>query len=264
MSGEDKLYHCRKVSAEVIDAFIAALEDGAHDGHVSMDYIHKLADIFLRDNNPIEGRIVSIREECETDYHRVQLEDMRKEVLGRVIVRTFSFMLDYASSGISRSQLPQFFLAIKMIVGVDMYEALEADCREIIAAYPKINGRVPWDDFYNDERILYILEQVQVSVARSFKKFEARMDWFLLVMNSSCDDISISSNVFLGNVGPIKKEKRGQFGRAHLFRILKAFFSNRHPANMKEEERAGFQERWGVSVDKIFAPIFVELSKSSE
>jgi len=251
---------CHKTGGIAIRAFAAALAEQAVGGQVSVSTIRRLCDVLSQWQGPLAGHYANAEHGCVTQFTVEQEARHRANYLGRVVVKTFSHLLGEPESGISRDHLTPFLSAVQIILGEDTHTELQAKCAEIIEELPQKNRLTPWDEFFSHPQTALILEQVLVSIAKTFQRFETRKDWFLIVMNSTPNSKSIGSTALVAKSGPQIKQT-AEFGEAHLMRLLSALFAGMHPASMTEQAKTDFQSRWGTSVEDLFGPLFVEISK---
>lgn len=253
-------YHCQLMAGVAIKAFATALEERAVNGQVAIPVIRRLSDVLSQIPGPLARHYARVEENCGTNFALQQLDRQRTNYVGRIAVKTFSHLMADPSSGIGRKHLGSFFSALRMIQGEEVYADLQDKCAMIVATLPHKNGTVPWGDFYAHPEVMLILEKIQVSVARTLRRFEPRKDWFLIVMNTTHTSQSLGSTTFIGKSGPASVSVQ-EFGEIHLMRLLSAMFANVHPSALGDEDKAAFLSRWGVTVEAMFGPLFVEIAK---
>jgi hypothetical protein len=168
-----------------------------------------------------------------------------------------SDLLDAPGSGIERKHLPQFFAAMRMMLGDDLHAELKARTKLIAETHRGDDGLISGDGLYADPRARVVQERVLVSIARSFRRFEPRKDWFLIMMDSSPTAVSVASNAFV----PKKPEDKAthQFSERQMVHLFEALFQTVHPSTYDDAQRADFVERFGSDPQTVFGPFFVEL-----
>lgn len=248
---------CRQTSAVAIRTFLDLMEEAAVDGRIGLDQARRIAEAIIGAEGPITAVYARAEAGCEDAFTIRQIDGLRRDRLGRLMARPFAHLFDEPGSGIERKNLPQFFTAIRMILGDDEYEARKARCGEIAEGCRDADGMVDWNRFHVDSEAAAIREQVQVAIARSFRRFEPRVDWFLIVMNSTTSAISLGSSAFI----PRKAEDKPahEFTERNFCRLFEALFADWRPENVDEARRAAFEKRWGSPPGKIFGPLFVDL-----
>ena len=149
-----------------------------------------------------------------------------------------------------------------MMLGEEAWESLKARATIMAQAHRNEDGQVDWPQFHTDPEGLVMLEQIQVAVARSFRRFEPRKDWMLVVLNSNPNSVSIGPNVFI----PKNADEKVQFAftQTHLSTVLLAFFDSTRLEVFVEARTKVFEAKWGVKPQKVFGPFFVELLSLSQ
>ena len=253
---------CRGVSGVAIRALIDLLDESATDGVVTMDVVRRIANAVLSARGPLSEYYAHWEEGCDSAFALRRIEKQRVDFIGRIITQPFHALLDERNSGVERKHLPQFFAAVRMIVGEEPFDLLRTRANQAAERHRTEEGMVAWDDFYRDYDVVAIFEHLAVSVARSFRRFDPRRDWFLIIMNSSPSSISTASNAFI----PKKAEDKvtREFSEGHMVRLFQAFFSEFRPETFLPERKAVFMERWGSEPEKVFGPIFVNLLTMSQ
>lgn len=258
-SGIESGARCRRTAGIAVRAFIDLMQEAAVDGWVSLDSVRRIGAAVMAAGGPLAAAYGRAEIGCEATFAMIATERQRVDYLGRLVTARFAQLLDQAGSGIERKNLAQFFSAMRMILGEDVFETLRTRCAVLVEAHRQAEGLVDWEAFYVDPDARLVVEQVLVTMARSFRRFEPRCDWFLIIMNSSPSSISLGSNAFV----PKKAEDKvtRSFTEVHLTRLFEALFADMRPEAFDEPRRAAFAERWGTEPEKIFGPLFVELRR---
>ncbi|CAA7615773.1 conserved hypothetical protein [Candidatus Terasakiella magnetica] len=248
---------CRGAAGVAINALIDLLDESATDGQVSMDVVRRVAAAVLSARGPLSDYYARWEEGCDASFTLRRIEKQRIDFIGRILTQPFAALFEDEDSGIDRKVLPQFFAAVHMIVGTEPFDALKARANLAAERHHTPEGMVAWDDFYRDFDVVQIFEHLAVAIARSFRRFEPRRDWFLIVMNSSPNSISTASNAFI----PRKSEDKmtREFSEIHMCRMFRALFSEFRPETFPAERKEAFMERWGAEPEKVFGPLFVSL-----
>lgn len=248
---------CRGVAGIAVRALIDLLDESAVDGAVSMDVVRRIANAVLSARGPLSDYYANWEDGCDSAFALRRIERQRTDFIGRIVTQPFALLLDDPDSGIERKNLLQFFAAVRMIIGEEPFEKLRTRANEAAERHRTPEFAVAWDDFYRDFDVIQIFETMAVAIARSFRRFEPRKDWFLIIMNSSPSSISTSSNAFI----PRKAEDKltREFGETQMSRLLLALFSQFRMETFTPERKAGFMERWGSEPEKVFGPLFVSL-----
>lgn len=248
---------CRATAAVAVRALLDLIDEAAVDGHVSVESARRIGAAVLSASGPLSSHYCRAESSCEAAFELVLVERSRIDTLGRLLTHSFAHLLDDPVAGIERKHLAQFFAAVHMILGEETREALKARCGATADRYRTGEGLVVWDEFYEDDEAALILEQVLVTIARSFRRFDPRKDWFMIVMNSNPSTVSLGSNVFVAKK-PEDKVVR-EFSDIHLCRLFKALFASVRMDTFDDPRRRAFTARWGSEPDKVFGPLFVEM-----
>lgn len=253
---------CRSVAAVAILALTDILEEGAVDGMVSMNEVRRVAKAVLAARGPLGEHYALWEDGCDAAFTLRRIERQRVDFIGRILARPFSDYFDDKASGIERKHLPQFFAAVRMIVGTEPFDVLRARAGSAAERHRTPDGMVGWPDFYADADVKMVFEELLVTIARSFRRFEPRKDWFLIIMNSSPSSVSTASNAFI----PKRQEDKvlREFTELHMARMFQALFASHRPDTFTPERRAAFVERWGSEPEKVFGPLFVSLAQLAQ
>lgn len=250
---------CRNTAGVALRAFLDLLEEAAADGKVSVETARRIAEAVMAAGGPIAAIYARAELACDEAFSIRRIESQRHDRLGRLIVHPFAHLLDTPCSGVERKNLPQFFTAIRMILGDEAHEALKARCAVLAEMFRTPEGIIDWERVYDDPEAALIREQVLVAIARSFRRFEPRVDWFLIVMNSTATAVSLGSGAFI----PRKADDRPaqEFAERSFCRLFHALFAGCRPEDYDTAARAAFAERWGAPPEKVFGPLCVDLKR---
>lgn len=249
--------HCRSMAVQALKAFLAALERHATGGMVSMDHARRTAAALIAADPAMAALFARSEAHCEASFALANVERQRHDHLSRLITRPFAHLLDDPATGLERRHLGQLFAAIRMMLGDDTHAELKGQAAVIADDHRGGDGLIEWDAFYGDRRCRALLETVLAAVAKSFRRFEPRKDWFLIMMNSTPNSVSVGSNAFITR----KPEERvkGQFSEVHMVRLFDAMFDPMRPNHFDGASRAAFTDRVGATPESVFGPIFVEI-----
>ena len=253
---------CRQTAGIVVRAFVNLMEEVAVGGQVSLDDVRRIGEAVMAAGGPLASFYSRTESRCETGFAMAAVERQRTDFFGRLICSTFEHLLDQKDSGIQRKNLQQYFAAIRMMLGEDTHEEMKSRCTWLVERNRDEAGLIDWPRYFADPESRQVIEQVLVTVARSFRRFEPRKDWFLIVMNSSPSAVSLGSSVFV----PKRQEDkvtRG-FNDIHMVRLFEAMFASMRSETFDPERRKAFVERWGSEPEKIFGPLFVEILRMSQ
>jgi hypothetical protein len=248
---------CRNVVSVAVRALLDLIEESAEDGRVSMDVVRRIGHAVMSAQGPLSSLYTQTQHNCQATFELHAIERKRTDFLGRIVTQPFSELFDDPKSGVERKHLPQLFAAVRMMVGEEVYDDLRAKATDSAEQHRTVEGPVDWESFYADPLTAAVREQVLVTMGRSFRRFEPRKDWFLIVMNSNPSSVSLGSSVFIAKK-PEEKAVR-EFTELNMCRLFKALFASVRPDAFDDSRRRAFTERWGSDPEKIFGVMFVEL-----
>ena len=253
---------CRQTAGIVVRAFVNLMQEVAVEGKVSLDDIQRIGAAVMGAGGPLANFYARTETRCEAGFAMAVVERQRVDFFGRLICSTFEQLLDQPGSGIQRKNLHQFFAAIRMMLGEETHEELKSRATWLAERNRGEDNLIDWVRYFADPEARLLIEQVLVTVARSFRRFEPRKDWFLIVMNSSPSAVSLSSNVFV----PKRQEDKvtRAFNEIHMVRLFEAMFASVHADTFDPDRRKAFVELWGVEPEKVFAPLSVEILHMSQ
>ncbi|MBX9633710.1 MAG: hypothetical protein K2X44_01895 [Magnetospirillum sp.] len=249
--------HCRSMAAQTLKAFLAALERQATGGMVSVEVARRIAAGLVAVDPAMADAFVRSEAQCGATFALANVERQRHDHWARLITRAFAHLLDNPATGMERSHLGQLFTAIRMMLGEDPHTELKNRCAAIAEDHRGADGLIDWSGYYGDARAREVLETVLATMAKSFRRFEPRKDWFLIMMNSTPSSVSLASNAFVAR-RPEDRSK-GQFTEGQLVRLFEAMFEPMRPNHFDADGRAAFTHRMGASPEALFGPFFVEL-----
>ncbi|CAA7618341.1 hypothetical protein [Magnetospirillum sp. UT-4] len=248
---------CRKVSGVAVRVLLDLLRELAVDGKVALADAERVAEAVLGSEGPIATVYRNTGLGCEAAFSRVAIERQRHDALGRLIAEPLEPLLD-VPTGIERRRLGQLFLAIRMMLGEEEYEALRVRAAEMAKRHREA-GMVDWPAFHGDPEAALVREHVLVGIARSFKRFDARRDWFLVVLNATPSAVSLGSTAFT----PLPPEERAKlaFTEGHMARVLDALFAALRIDTFDSTRLREFSKRWNMAPEKMLNPFFLELAR---
>jgi len=250
-------HRCRDVVGVAMRAFLNLLDGASHDGTIPVEEVHRIAKAVMGADGALLAYYDRYSAACSTVFDIAKIERQRSDFFGRVVTQPFVGLLDDPASGISRKTLPHYFAAVRMMVGEEVYTDYKDRCTAIANEIRANAETIPWESFYADPRTLLILEETLAAIARSFRRFEARKEWFLIVMNNDPHAISLASNVFVTkSQGTALAEG---FADEHFVRLFRALFASVHPSHFDPPRHAAFVKKYRTTPETLFGPLFVEI-----
>ena len=234
---------CRANWEPVLKNFLALLDRASSNGSIDMTQVHRLAAAFLQAQGTLAEMFARSENGCNDAFVTADMERKRQDHFGRLIARPFASLFVDPKDGLERRHLPQFFTAIKMILGDETHADLRSRTKLIAEAHRGENGNINWEAFHSDRRAILILDRVRLYVAKSFRRFEPRKDWFLLVMNQAHNSVSLASNAFVAKAAP--ERDIPPFTERHMMRMLQALYEECDPKVLNQERKAGLAQAGG-------------------
>ena len=179
----DEGIRCRQMAKMALGIVMRRLEGEASGGVVSLEQLRNVAEGLSCDNALLTACCDKMERDCLADFTARRYASLRRNCFGRAIVKPLSALLNSGSYGLERSHLPQFFVALRMMLGNETHDHLCLRAEQAAARCRDKQGCVSWEAYYEDRDVKDIVETVLVAVARSFTRFEMRQDWLLTVMN---------------------------------------------------------------------------------
>ncbi|HXP95931.1 MAG TPA: hypothetical protein VN809_04410 [Telmatospirillum sp.] len=251
-------HRCRDVVVLAVRAFLDLLDTTATGDTISVDAVRRIAHAVMNAEGALSTYYDLHAMGCAAFFELVKSERKRTDFYGRVITEPLVPLLNDPTSGIERKNLPQFFSAVRMILGDDVYTEYRDRCIRVANELRGGSNLLLWPEFFLDRRTLDILEETLVTIAHSFKRFTPRMDWFLIVMNTDPKSVSLGSTMFIQR-NPDEKLEHA-FVEANFVRLFRALFAAVHPEKYDKTERAAFKAKYGAPPETVFGPLFVELA----
>ncbi len=244
----------RNTANELLDAFIRAVEQTHADKPIGAAELRRVAEalkaspdfdaLYDRAYQELQGQALAQALAVERDAQRV-------EMFHRVVTHPLDELLD--EEVIARDALPNFFNFLRLVLG-DEVDALQERC---VAAHDEIKAkagdRFTWDMLYADDRAKLVLYEVLARVADAFKRFDARKEWFIGLMQYAPATIGVASNVYVPN----PKAKTWSFGPEEFTQMFRHLF--RPVRDMSAADKALFTQKLGRTPEDTFTPLFRQI-----
>ncbi len=182
----------RQLAATVVGTILQRLstEAARQGGSLSIADIEALRLEF-------EGKIGALQkvfEQSFEDYVKVReraaQEQARRYPFDRLIVQRFApvFTSDggpsFAEGGLSRRMLPGFFMAMNMLLGHDIIDVYQEQCRRLVARVKAAHGnRLDWADVHADDEARTLTNDAMVTMAPHFEDLRRRGTWMVELIN---------------------------------------------------------------------------------
>ncbi len=251
MSAEGRT-EMRQIAEQMLSAFLRWAEEHHGGAAVNVPLLSAVRDDFVRSApfhrfiRQAHGRLL---EAAAVELLRHKRKDPFQRLLTHPMAEAFE------SGALSRGILPNYFSFLHLVLG-DSRETLTGRCLEILN---ELRAPDPldfsWDGFYEDRRAKEILWFVLVRIAETFKRFEARRDWFIALMQNHPQAVSVGPSAFV----PLhQSEEVAPFGIGEFRTMFSCLFEplRRLPA----AERADFQRSFGAPPEQLFAGLYTNLA----
>ncbi len=166
-------------------------EARAKGGYLSVADLKKLNKDFEKKTTELEVAIEKSLDDYVLDHERKSWHNSRKRPFDRMIVKTFSHLLEDESHRIRRSEhvsrrmLPGFFIALNLMLGTDIRDSNQGKCRAIVKLVSRQNGNnFDWDHIYENEDTRAIVFDALIDIAGNFTDLDKRRDWFIDLVNA--------------------------------------------------------------------------------
>lgn len=244
----------RDAANELLDAFIRVVEQRHPRTPVDAAELHRIADalkaspdfdaLYDRAYGELQNQALAHALALERDAQRV-------EMFHRVVTHPLDPLLD--SGVIDRDALPNFFNFLRLVLG-DEVDAFQERC---VAAHDELKAAAgdgfTWDMLYGDDRAKLVLYEVLMRMADAFKRFDARKEWFIGLMQYAPTTIGVASNVYVPN----PRAKTWAFGDTEFTQMFRHLF--RPIREMSDADRALFQAKLGRAPADVFAALFRQI-----
>jgi hypothetical protein len=183
------------------------------------------------------------------------LRQRRADPFQRLLAHPFT---DLFSEGLlSRDVLFNYYSFLHLVLG-DTRESLSERCEAIVAELKEPDPLAfSWDDLYDDERAKLVLWTVLTRINETFRRFDARRDWFIGLMEHRPQAISLGSNAFLPRH---PNDEARSFGVNEFNLMFGALFGPlRH---LSGPDLLAFERNFGSAPQRLFGSLLRELEIS--
>lgn len=182
-----------QLAQSVVSTFTSRLteEANAKGGYLSVQDLHALNKEFEQKTEELKTVFKKSFEDYVSAREKASWDQARKFPFDRMIVKTFSYMLESdsrklrRSDSVSRRILPGFFMALSMVLGPDKMEAYQGKCRAVVKLIKKAYGdKFEWEDIYESDDARAIVIDALIDVAHGFDDIDKRAEWFIDLVNT--------------------------------------------------------------------------------
>lgn len=212
-----------------------------------------------------EGKIEALQKVFELSFEeyvkareRASWEQARRYPFDRLIVERFAplFASDggpaLAEGGLSRRLLPGFFMAMNMLLGHDITEVYQEQCRRLVAKIKEAHGnRLDWMDVYGDEAARTLTNDAVVAMVSHFEDLRRRGNWMVEVINGHLAPPDV------GREGP--EVETWQLGERGFIRLVNALYSDIRERMTTETGRLRLTRAYGADTVAALADLLKRL-----
>ena len=160
----------------------------------------------------------------------------------------------FAEGRLSRDVLVNYFSFLHLVLG-DARDALTERCVAVVAELKEPDALdFSWDIFYDEPRSKIILWTVLARIAESFRRFDARRDWFIALMQHRSQAISLGPNAF---VPRHPSDDPQAFGDEQFKLMFAALFGPLR--DLSRQDSLAFERHFAVAPERLFGPLLNEL-----
>ena len=183
------------------------------------------------------------------------LRQKRSDPFHRLLVHPLTGALE--DGRLSRDILLNYFSLLHLVLG-DARDTLSEQCSAILKELRDPDALAfSWDSFYQDPRAKQVLWVVLVRIAESFRRFDARRDWFIGLMQNRPQAVSLGANAFLPRHSSEPSQLFGVTEFNLMFGLLYAPLRD-----LSRTEAAAFVHHFGASPEQLLGSFFAELEAS--
>lgn len=241
----------RRIVDRLLADFLHVVEESHHGAPVDGAQLRQAAQAFS--NSPQLSRLLSQSHQRLLEAAEVELIRQRRgDPFQRLLAHPFS--AHFVDGRLSRDILANYFSFLHLVLG-DTRDTLTQRCIEIVAELKEPDALAfSWDSFYDDPRSKLILWTVLARIAESFRRFDARRDWFIGLMEHRSQAISLGPNAF---VQRHSSEEPRAFGVEEFKVMFAALFGPLR--DLPRPDVLAFERHFGGVPDHLFGPLLAEL-----
>jgi hypothetical protein len=235
----------QRFAESVVEAFLQQVKDSEHadQAEASREFFASrqcadLVDRFMR----------SFAQALATDL----MQERRADPFRRLLCHPLTELLDQGA--LSRSLLGNYFSFLHLVLGDDQ-ESMTQRCQQIIDqlhSHPQFS----WDLFYDNERAKLVLWQALMRVQDTFKRFDARRDWFIGLMQNRPHSVSLGTHSFM-TLPRSDEEDQASFGVTEFNLMFGALY--RPLLSLNGADQAAFSTTFGAPPEKWIRPLVDQL-----
>ncbi|MCA1940578.1 MAG: hypothetical protein LDL26_06225 [Caenispirillum bisanense] len=251
-SGEKYL---RRMTGQILDALVASVLAKAKGGTVDVATLRSVAEA-LKSNPEFDTFYGHAYEHLVEAIEKDSRIEMRRNALGRLMIHPLAPLFN--DERLDRSILPNLFHFLQLSLGEQLEHYAEA-CADIVQMLKLEKGEdFEWDTFYAHPDARAIQAKVLWTIAKAFKNFDARREWFVKLMQYHPSSISLGAHMFIPVPKPVGNEAPAPFGRAEFCTLFQALFAPLH--DLPAAERANLHSALDDFDQKRFDRFMLDLA----
>ncbi|NVK19086.1 MAG: hypothetical protein HWE30_10350 [Methylocystaceae bacterium] len=236
---------CKNTFDMTVRIVIEAVRERMVKGELDAMSLQEIESALTVENGTVEAFCHSVHERCMSKYQLDLAVPPRTNAFGRVMVQPFENLLDRRHCKMSTKQLPNYFNVLSTVLGRERYESLHDQVSQLMRQEIRDHGGgFSWGTFYQHPEVVKIRLETLYSIAHAFSHFDARLEWFINVMEGS------------GN-GDTRSKGALQFTHTQARDCLLALFGEfiRHKSDEKSYQQAVLSEPQRKEIAHLIAKL---------
>jgi hypothetical protein len=252
---------CSGTVREVFDALFRLVEEKSVDGYsIRLAELRTIIECVARPAGPFETFYSHREKNCLGAAKAVELDRRRTNALVRILLQPVEGLFEDPAVDIPRALLPQLVNALHLMLGAELSEQLQSRAAALAASHRRPHQATDWQAVFDSDEGRVIAQEALVSIAGRFRRFDARKDWVMLLLNTNPAARAVTSSAFVVR-DPEERFRQRPVSDTQFSALIQALFSRVHPSKFDEAAESEFLRRFGQSPDAVFGPLFVELAR---
>jgi hypothetical protein len=245
----------RHAVVTMLDAFAKTAQETAakNGGKVDSAEIARIGEA-MKNSGEIENFYRAVFGQVVASIVESQNQNRRINAFGRLVAHPLGDF--FQSRHLDRALLHNFFFFVQALVG-EAESEWNAVCAAVLDEMrDKAGDAFAWESYYGDPRTQAIFWRVLVRIAQSFKRFDARRDWFLRIMQHKQTTVSLAPNKYvqLGDGLDV-----AQFGKDEFLKLFDSLFAPVKTLTLQEVVR--FEAATGLTPKAAFDRFLGDLDR---
>ncbi len=249
MQGQDippSASQSQALAETVVGSFLDRLtaEANKRGGALTIEDLKDLRQEFQKKTLALQAVFEQSFEDYIQTRTRTSWNENRHHPFERTMVRAFSTLFDddagllERNDSLSRRILPGFFMAMNMMLGTEVVDEYQDQCRARVEKIYAVNkDAMDWDVIFDDPEMKLAAEDALIKIAFHFRELNRRAAWFIDLVNNHLEPPEPDGN---------PDEAAWRFSDAAFVRFLDVLFSNLREKISSEGGRMAITKRYGV------------------